>query len=255
MSKIKVQYCSDLHLEFKENLRYIKENPLIPVAEILILAGDILPFALHNTQNNFIDFVADNYEKVFWIPGNHEYYHFDLRNVSNPLYEKLRSNIFLVNNYAEFIGDTQFIFSTLWSHIQFHNSSQIRQSLSDFFIIKNDGKLISVQDFNILHEDCFSFIEKSLEENKSGKNVVTTHHVPTLLNYPEKYKNSPLNDGFVVELFDFINRSNISHWIYGHHHANVNDFEIGKTKMLTNQLGYVKHGEQIGFRQNAFIEV
>lgn len=94
-----------------------------------------------------------------------------------------------------------------------------------------------------------------MEENKSGKNVVTTHHVPTLLNYPEKYKNSPLNDGFVVELFDFINRSNISHWIYGHHHANVIDFEIGKTKMLTNQLGYVKHGEQIGFRQNVFIEV
>ena len=64
-----------------------------------------------------------------------------------------------------------------------------------------------------------------------------------------------MNDGFVVELFDFINRSNISHWIYGHHHSNINDFEIGTTKMLTNQLGYVQHGEQIGFRQDAFIEL
>ena len=255
MGKIKIQYCSDLHLEFKENMRYMQQNPLIPVADILILAGDILPFALHEKPNDFIDFVADNFEKVFWIPGNHEYYHFDLKEISNPLKEKLRSNIFLVNNYAEFLGDTKFIFSTLWSHIQLHNSLKIRQSLSDFLVIRNNGKMMSIQDFNKLHEDCFAFIEKSLEENKSGKNVVTSHHVPTLLNYPEQYKNSPLNDGFVVELFDFINRSNISHWIYGHHHSNIKDFEIGTTKMLTNQLGYVQHREHLGFKRDVYIEL
>lgn len=33
------------------------------------------------------------------------------------------------------------------------------------------------------------------------------------------------------------------YWIYGHQHQNVPGFEIAKTKMLTNQLGYVQFGK------------
>ena len=34
---------------------------------------------------------------------------------------------------------------------------------------------------------------------------------------------------------------------YSHTHGNTTDFEIGKTQLLTNQLGYVKYGEELGF--------
>jgi len=37
---MKIQYCSDLHLEFWDNEFFLKHNPLIPCGEILLLAGD-----------------------------------------------------------------------------------------------------------------------------------------------------------------------------------------------------------------------
>ncbi len=252
---MKIQYCSDLHLEFPENKRYIDKHLLLPEGEVLILAGDILPFSINHRNVSFFDFVAGNFEAVYWIPGNHEYYGYDIGKINNPLFEKIRNNVFLVNNQSIPYKEVNIICSTLWSHINPVNEWILQKSLADFSSILINGYPLLPEHFNILHQTALTFIKSEVDKFALQKNIVLTHHVPTLFNYPARYKKSILNEGFAVELYDYIFGSNISHWIYGHHHSNIPGFEIGKTTLLTNQLGYVSKHEHRSYKKSAVFEI
>lgn len=249
----KIQYASDLHLEFPANKEFIKLNPLKPVDDILVLAGDIVPFALIDKHSDFFSYVADHFDTTYWLPGNHEYYHFDIAENSGLLFEKIRSNVFLVNNTSVVYQNTKLLFSTLWSKISLSHQWQIEKSLNDFYLIKKKGFRFSASYYNELHDDSLAFIQNELKIIKEQNIAVFTHHCPTFLNYPEQYKGDVLNEAFAVELFDLIEDSKIKYWVYGHHHTNTPEFTIGKTKLLTNQLGYVQQNEHKWFKTDKSI--
>lgn len=249
------QYASDLHLEFPENKKFIQRNPIQPKADILLLAGDIVPFAIMDKHADFFDYVSDHFAETYWIPGNHEYYYYDLATKCGVLNEKIRDNVFLVNNTAISRNNLRFIFSTLWSKISPVHQWQIERTISDFQVIKYNKDRFSYQHFNQLHDESMVFLKQELSKHQDAKSVVVTHHVPTFLHYPERYKNDPLNEAFTVELHDFIEEKGSDYWIYGHHHNNTPNFQIGKTALLTNQLGYVKANEHHNFSQNSIINL
>jgi len=251
----KIQYCSDLHLEFQENKNYLERFPIKSEGEILLLAGDIVLFKTMKEHDDFFNYCSDNFETTYWIPGNHEYYHFDLANVKIPLHEKIRENVFLLNNQTVTYKNAELVFSTLWSHIPPQYEWTVQQNVNDFALIKNKGKKFTATDFNSLHKTGFDFLKTALAKPTGKQRIVVTHHVPTLMHYPEQYRNSDINSAFVVELHDFIESSNADYWIFGHHHYNTPAFKIGNTTMLTNQLGYVMQNEHQLFNPSAIIEI
>lgn len=252
---LKLQYASDLHLEFPANKEFIKQHPLQPMGDILVLAGDIVPFSVMDKHKDFFSYVSDNFETTYWLPGNHEYYHFDIAEKSGVLHEAIRSNVFLVNNTSVVHEQVKLIFSTLWSHISQGYQWQIERSLNDFHQIKNKGFRFSGEQYNQLHEESLSFIQNELKTVKDEKVAVFTHHCPTFLNYPEQYKGDIFNEAFAVELHGLIESSEIVCWVYGHHHTNTPEFTIGNTKLITNQLGYVQRNEHQLFETNKVIEI
>ncbi len=250
---MKIQYCSDLHLEFPVNKKYLKVNPIKPEGDILILAGDVTLFTEIEKEKDFFDFVSDNFEHSYWIPGNHEYYRSDITQRTGTFQESIRNNVSLLNNSTIQYKDVRLIFSTLWSKIDLTREWVIKKNMADFRLIKSNGNMINIDDYNHLHEECLSFISKEIQTETDKKTVVVSHHLPTFFNYPEKYRHSELNSAFATELFDLIEKSNVDYWIYGHSHEVVPDFKIGRTTLTTNQLGYAEHGEHLKFISNKLL--
>ena len=251
---MRIQYCSDLHLEFQDNKKFLTDNPIDVAGEVLLLPGDIVPFSLIDRQKEFFDFISDHFEITYWLPGNHEYYHGDLKDRSGSFQEKIRSNIHLVNNTTVEYKKVRFIFSTLWSSISPGNQRQIQQGMSDFQAISFHGNPFTAFEYNELHINSLNFLSSEFERVGS-KTVVVTHHVPTFMHYPEMYKGSILNEAFASEQFELIRRCGAEYWIYGHHHGPVTGFTIGSTRLISNQLGYVSQNQHIEFRNNAHFTI
>ena len=75
MTNMKIQYASDLHLEFADNWRYLKAHPLEVTGDILLLAGDIGYLGDDNySKHPFWDWASENYKEVHCCMGNHEFY-------------------------------------------------------------------------------------------------------------------------------------------------------------------------------------
>ena len=254
---MKIQYASDLHLEFADNWRYLKDYPLQVTGDVLLLAGDIGYLGDENYSHHpFWDWASENYRQVIACMGNHEFYKFyDISTLKDGFEVAIRENVHSYYNAVVHLDEgIDIIVSTLWAKIPLKQAYYTERAVSDFYRILYQDDLLTAADFNHEHERCLAFLKDAVRESHAKHKIVLTHHVPSFRMQCPSFTGSRIGGVFIVELENYIKDSGIDYWIYGHSHYNV-DVAIGSTQCVSNQLGYVFHGEHKTFDHGKCISI
>jgi predicted phosphohydrolase len=251
---MKIQYMSDLHLEFGD-----METPTV-VGDVLVLAGDI---HLGTKAIPWVNKCAEVFDHVIYLSGNHEFYRNDIKllpkkiveegNLSHSegdedIYELLSTNVhFLDNNFID-INGVRFIGTTLWSDITDYAASR----MNDFRLISNITRTFSGQDARDLHTAAIAFINDSLCE---GTNVLVTHHCPSIkcINTDRYGEDDPISAGYYTDILGQF-EDKVTAWISGHTHGSWNFTDKG-IDVLGNCRGYKNYEENPDFNEEATYEL
>jgi len=207
---MKIQIISDIHQEFgMENLNFEK-------ADIVILAGDI------NLGTKGIEWIKNTIKEipVIYVLGNHEYYKGTYPKTLNKIIESAKNtNIHVLEN----------------------KSITIEKSvMNDYKKIRRDpsySKLRTIDIFRI-HNKSIKWLEESLTNTKTEKNIIVTHHAPSIKSIPEKYKTDPISSAYASNLEYITEQFTPDLWIHGHIHTPC-DYKINETRIICNPHGYI----------------
>lgn len=236
---MKLQYMSDLHLEFgKMNIPEKK-------GDILILAGDI---DVGVNSMEFLDKCSDTFENVLMVSGNHEFYHNDISTLYQDIKDGVQHNVHLLQNDVITIDNLSFAGCTLWSDML----RRAFYSMNDSNYISNGGRL-----FN--HEDVIEEYKKShqfLLDKKDEVDVIITHHAPSInsINVNRYGDKDPINTGYYTNILPEFEGSRVKTWVHGHTHHCVDYVENG-IRVVSNQRGYVNYDEVPNFDPGRVLEI
>ena len=247
---MKIHILSDLHTEFSDF------DPPETDADVVVLAGDIGVGAVG------IEWASRNFPKVpvIYIPGNHEFYGHDVRDVGQ-LLAAAPANVQVLRDDVCEIDSVRFLGSTLWTDFKFSGEGEAwfarrraKALIEDFTSIRNGQRLFTPEDSVELHEASKAWLVSELQKKFRGTTVVVTHHLPATLSIAGKYENNPLNPAFASRLDDIIEQYQPDLWIHGHTHVPC-DYEIFGTRVVCNPRGYPSESSGKGFSPGRVVEV
>lgn len=270
-----LRLCSDVHLEFwgadaffdgihKDELF---ENLLVPFNRdnetYLILAGDICLSKEPHRIKRFLEHCSKRFEKVLYIPGNHEFY-MDEWDSSIKTIKSITSNFKNVHfdktfTFKDTKENVSFILATLWTDFNKRNPISMltaHEMMNDYKQIRIGKELLTPEHVLCEYEIHKDFIVNSLKRNNDLKmeSIVITHHAPSELSCKEGYS-FETNGSYCSSLESIILDYNPIYWLHGHVH-HTNNYTIGDTTIISNPYGYPFEDEiKKDYYANLIIEI
>ena len=277
----KLQYVSDIHLEF---LKPRTMPTILPLCEnsYLALCGDIgYPFS--EIYEMFIARHSPLFKHIFVVAGNHEYYSLKKQRTMKQIDEKIKEvcskflNVTFMNKKSIIVRGVKFLGCSLWSDVSMYAEFRMNDYRNIYLdstlnttrtivyfangekkYIKKNRTLIKPVNISQLHKDMVTWIKdeinvlptkQNLDVNSldywTGQIIVLTHHAPSL----KMDRNIP--DSCYSTNCEFLFTDRVSHWISGHTHLS-RQVEINNTICLSNCLGYPR--ENCVFEDTAHVD-
>lgn len=216
---LNVQICSDLHIEFYDEVAEELPDMLVPSAPVLGLLGDIGDPA-SPAYGRFLRDMAEKFELVLVLLGNHEYYSHEHARGSGgaggehsaaihcEMHRKVRDicdahpRLLLMHNKSIVVNGVRVIGSTLWSDIPVLDQPTVEATMNDYALIRKRGaavspdpaeaapaaggalRCITCADTVAWHQQAVGFITRELRRSTAAgeqASLVLTHHVPSMV--------------------------------------------------------------------------
>ena len=241
---MRVQFMSDLHLEFGD-----MQVPDV-AGNVLVLAGDI---GVGTSHKDWVVACCEKHDNVIMILGNHEFYGGNMQKIRNAWAEMdMPNNFYFLDNDWITIDGVNFIGSTLWSNVH------LDCPLNDFYKINYKyagryGKFTQEEARKLFNEN-LNWLIKTVSKLSGQENVVITHHAPSGEAQDPKYAGGDgvVGSGFHTDILQHFN--DVTAWIYGHLHNNTEFVDQG-IFCTSNQRGYVGYDLADGFDPDKVIDL
>lgn len=242
---MKIQYFSDIHLEFGATALPTTD------ADVIVAAGDV------GVGAGGVEWLKGSGKPTIYIAGNHEYYGGDIGEVQRAIAAAVAGSAvhYLECGSVELDG-VRFLGTTLWTDFMGGNArlmATLREHMNDYQQITLDGRPLLPEDLAAINRASREWLEGELARDHPGKTVVVTHHAPLFASW-RAAENSIFKSAYCNNLTRLFVERPVALWLHGHVHAR-SDYLANNVRVLCNPRGYDGFQLVDGFDPARTIEV